>query len=199
MVLLSTLHKAAAISDQGERKPAIILDYNFNKGGMDNLDKVIGTYSCRSMTACWPLVIFHTIFNVSSYNAFVLWNKINPTWMPDKLNKGRVSAAGEVGKALVTPYILRREHLPHTAASAEVVKVAQVVGSATALAPAGAKRGRDVSSAHQRGTIKRILCPTNVRNISAKIHAHTVAYCLLHVLTCPHKVLRLCVFDGGMC
>ena len=62
----------------------IILDYNHNKGGVDNLDKVIGTYSCRRMTALWPLVIFHNIIDVSSYNAFVIWNKINPTWMPDK-------------------------------------------------------------------------------------------------------------------
>ena len=50
---------------------------------MDNLDKVIGTYSYRTMTAGWPLVIFENIIEVSSYNALVIWNKINPTWMPD--------------------------------------------------------------------------------------------------------------------
>jgi hypothetical protein len=51
---------------------------------------VIGTYSCRRMTACWPLVIFLNIIEVFSYNAFMIWNKINPTWMPDKQNKRRV-------------------------------------------------------------------------------------------------------------
>lgn len=56
-----------------DRKPAIILDYNHNKRSVDNLDKVIGTYSRRRMTSRWPLVIFHNIINVSSYNAFVLW------------------------------------------------------------------------------------------------------------------------------
>ncbi|GLD66049.1 piggyBac transposable element-derived protein 4-like protein [Lates japonicus] len=84
----------------GDRKPAIILDYNHNKGGVDNLDK----------------------------------NEINPTWMPDKLNKRRVFLV-LLGKVLVTPYIRRREHLPHTAASAAVVKAVQVAGSASA--PAG--------------------------------------------------------------
>jgi hypothetical protein len=74
VVLLSTLHKTAEISDHEDRKPAIILDYNHNKGGVNNLDKVIGTYSCRRMTARWPLVIFHNIIDVSSNNAFVLWN-----------------------------------------------------------------------------------------------------------------------------
>ena len=43
VVLLSTLHKTAEISDREDRKPAIILDYNHNKGDVDNLDKVIGT------------------------------------------------------------------------------------------------------------------------------------------------------------
>jgi hypothetical protein len=90
VVLLSTLHKTAEISDREDRKPAIILDYNNNKGVMENLDKVIGTYSCRRMTACWPLVIFHNIIDVSSYNAFLIWKKINPTWIPDKRNKMRV-------------------------------------------------------------------------------------------------------------
>ena len=54
VVLLSTQHKTAEISDCEDRKPAIILDYNHNKGGVDNLGKVIGTYSCRGMTARWP-------------------------------------------------------------------------------------------------------------------------------------------------
>jgi hypothetical protein len=69
VVLLSTLHKTAEISNHMDMKPASILDYN-NTGGMDNLDNVIGTYSCRRMTARWPLVIFHNIIDVSSYNAF---------------------------------------------------------------------------------------------------------------------------------
>ncbi|XP_070303236.1 piggyBac transposable element-derived protein 4-like [Salvelinus sp. IW2-2015] len=65
VVLLRTLHKTAEISDHEDRKTAIILDYNHNKGGVDNLDKVIGTYSCRRMTARWPLIIFHNLIDVS--------------------------------------------------------------------------------------------------------------------------------------
>jgi hypothetical protein len=37
VVLLSTLHKTAEFSDHEDAKPAIILDYNHNKGGLDNL------------------------------------------------------------------------------------------------------------------------------------------------------------------
>ncbi|KAI3354854.1 hypothetical protein L3Q82_004548 [Scortum barcoo] len=35
----------------GSSQPIMILDYNRNKGVVDNLDKVIGTYSCSRMTA----------------------------------------------------------------------------------------------------------------------------------------------------
>jgi hypothetical protein len=61
---------------------------------------------------------------VSSYNAFVIWNKINPTWMPDKQNKRRVFLE-QLGKALVTPHIQRRERLPCTADYAALVKTIQ--------------------------------------------------------------------------
>jgi len=43
VVDLSKLHTEAEISDRKDRKPAIILDYNCNTGGVYNLDKVIGT------------------------------------------------------------------------------------------------------------------------------------------------------------
>ncbi|XP_060766902.1 piggyBac transposable element-derived protein 4-like [Neoarius graeffei] len=147
VVLLSTLHRDASISDRADRKPAIILDYNSNKGGVDNLDKVVGTYSCRRMTARWPLVIFHNIIDVSSYNAFVIWREINPNWMPHKQNKRRVFLE-QLGKALVTPLIERRKHVPRTDASAAVVKGIQTSRfphppddpATTATAPAGANK-----------------------------------------------------------
>ncbi|XP_053089051.1 piggyBac transposable element-derived protein 4-like [Pangasianodon hypophthalmus] len=124
VVLLSTLHKTAEISDREDKKPAIILDYNHNKGGVDNLDKVIGTYCCRRMTARWPLVIFYNIIDVSSYNAFVIWSQTDPARISDMWNKRRVFLE-HLGKSLVTTQIQRRERLPHTAASAALVEAVQ--------------------------------------------------------------------------
>jgi hypothetical protein len=111
---------------------------------VDNLDKVIGTYSFRMMTACWPMVIFHNITDVYSCNAFMIWNKINPTWIPDKQNKRNVSLE-QLGKALVTPYIQRRERIPRTGASAELVKAVQGAESCPdppVAAAGGGKRSR---------------------------------------------------------
>uniref|UniRef100_A0A671XA56 PiggyBac transposable element-derived protein domain-containing protein n=1 Tax=Sparus aurata TaxID=8175 RepID=A0A671XA56_SPAAU len=51
VILMSTLHKDDAVSTMEDRKPHIIQDYNSNKGGVDCLDKLTGTYTCKRMTA----------------------------------------------------------------------------------------------------------------------------------------------------
>ena len=90
VVLMSTMHKDAVLSTREDKKPQMVLDYNATKGGVDNLDKVTATYSWRRMTACWPLVIFFNIINVSAYNGFVIWHEINQDWNAVKLNKRRM-------------------------------------------------------------------------------------------------------------
>lgn len=75
--MISTLRKTDERSHNREdRKPDIILDYNRNKGGVDNLDKIIRKHSC--------------IFQVSTYNTFVIWLEMNPSWTPWKKNKRRM-------------------------------------------------------------------------------------------------------------
>ncbi len=77
VILMSTLHKDAAVSSGHDKKPTIILDYNKNKGGVDNLDKLTATYTCQRMTRRWPIVVFYSILDVSAYNAFMLWTHIH--------------------------------------------------------------------------------------------------------------------------
>ncbi|XP_061071697.1 uncharacterized protein LOC133105543 isoform X2 [Conger conger] len=73
VILMSTLHRDATVSTDGHRKPHIILDYNRNKGGVDCLDKLTGTYTCKLKSARWPVAVFHNILDVSAYNAYVVW------------------------------------------------------------------------------------------------------------------------------
>ncbi|XP_028437853.1 piggyBac transposable element-derived protein 4-like [Perca flavescens] len=122
VVLLSTLHTGdARVSASTATKPDIILHYNSTRGGMDNLDKLVGTYSCRRKTARWPLALFHNILDVSAYNAFVLWPELRPEWLRGKLNRRR-DFLEQLGRALVTPLIERRSRLPRTQASAALIK-----------------------------------------------------------------------------
>lgn len=39
-------------------KSKTVLDYNKSKGGVDTLDQMIGRYSCRHITFCWPLQLY---------------------------------------------------------------------------------------------------------------------------------------------
>ncbi|KAE8279658.1 hypothetical protein D5F01_LYC21787 [Larimichthys crocea] len=66
VILMSTLHKDAAVSSGSDKKPTIILDYNKNKEGVDNLDKLTATYTCQRMTRRWPMVVFYNMLDVSA-------------------------------------------------------------------------------------------------------------------------------------
>ncbi|XP_039618136.1 piggyBac transposable element-derived protein 4-like [Polypterus senegalus] len=130
VVLLSTFHKDAQVSDRVDKKPVMILDHNRNKGGVDNLDKVTATYSCQRKTARWPLALFFKIIDISTFNAFVIWSELNPSWRPSKRNWRRLFLE-ELGKELVTPFMQRRRCLPHTHLSASLVRAAQNSESGT--------------------------------------------------------------------
>ncbi|XP_028254563.1 piggyBac transposable element-derived protein 4-like [Parambassis ranga] len=112
VVLLSTRHSTPEINaDCNKMKPQAILDYNRTKGGVDNLDKLLATYSCRRMTKRWPVAMFHNILDVSAYNAYVIWRETHPELMAGTRNRRRLFL-GQLGKELVTPLILRRGHAP---------------------------------------------------------------------------------------
>jgi Transposase IS4 len=73
VILLSTMHYDSKI-DVGTRKPEIIMDYNYTKGGVDTVDKMCAAYSVSRITKRWPLVIFYTMMNIAGINAQVLYS-----------------------------------------------------------------------------------------------------------------------------
>ncbi|KAL4008004.1 hypothetical protein ACER0C_001856 [Sarotherodon galilaeus] len=104
---ISNGSSSSSSSDGGGGKPPLVLHYNRTKGGVDNLDKVASTYSCRRKTYRWPVALFHNMVDVAAYNAFVLWREIHPDWMAGKLNKRRLFLE-RLGKALARPMIEAR-------------------------------------------------------------------------------------------
>uniref|UniRef100_A0AAZ1Y4A3 PiggyBac transposable element-derived protein domain-containing protein n=1 Tax=Oreochromis aureus TaxID=47969 RepID=A0AAZ1Y4A3_OREAU len=134
VLLMSTKHRTPDVSEEGKRKPVIIQDYNRCKGGVDNLDKVVGTYSCRRKTNRWPVALFHNLLDVSLYNSYVLWTAIDPSWKQQKDYKRRLYVE-EVGEALVNPHILKRGRLPRSSGAADIVTSAQS-GQSAAAGPA---------------------------------------------------------------
>ncbi|XP_060780363.1 piggyBac transposable element-derived protein 4-like [Neoarius graeffei] len=121
VVLMSTLHRSGRICGQDHLKPEMVMDYNATKGGVDNLDKLVTTYSCKRRTLRWPLVLFFDMLDISAYNAFVIWMSLHPHWNEGMLQKRRLYLE-ELGKMLVRPQIGRRQHLPRTPVSAAIVR-----------------------------------------------------------------------------
>ncbi|KAK7130495.1 hypothetical protein R3I93_019983 [Phoxinus phoxinus] len=124
VLLMSTVHSDPALSERDDQKPQMILYYNRTKGGVDNLDKIVATYTCRRKTARWPMAVFYNIVDVSAYNAFVIWREVNPTWRQTDSFRRR-HFLEELGRALVCPLIQSRRHIPRTLASHELVKKEQ--------------------------------------------------------------------------
>ncbi|XP_031685334.1 piggyBac transposable element-derived protein 4-like [Oncorhynchus kisutch] len=167
VLLMTTLHSDASI--RGDRKPKAVLDYNRNKGGVDNLDEVTGTYSCKRMTARWHMVFFN-ILDVSAYKAFVVWMEVISGWKQGKFFKRRLFLE-ELGKAMVAPLIQRHKHLPPTPSSAGLVRDIQ------------GPEARSTAARDRRDKRKRCnLCaPRDVKTSivchKCSAHATTTTYC----------------------
>ncbi|KAM3618245.1 uncharacterized protein V6R79_017929 [Siganus canaliculatus] len=129
VILLSTKHREASVSDAEHKKTKIVLDYNHCKGAVDNLDKLVATYSSRRMTKRWPMVLFGHILDLSAYNALVLWLGIEPTWKQAKKFRRR-QFLEELGTILVTPLMSQRSRLPRTPGAVALVKGAQQTSDA---------------------------------------------------------------------
>lgn len=135
---MSTFHKDAAVSSRSDKKPTIILDYNKNKGGVDNLDKLTATYTCQRMTRRWPMAVFSNILDVSAYNAFVLWTHIHPGWNTKKNNKRRIFLE-ELGSSLVKAHIEQRKRVSRDPIAAAVIRQMQS-SSSTPSTPSTTQR-----------------------------------------------------------
>nr|XP_046255654.1 piggyBac transposable element-derived protein 4-like [Scatophagus argus] len=177
VLVMSTMHTDASLSTREDMKPQMILDYNSTKGGVDNLDKVTATYSCQRKTACWPLVIFYNIVDVSAYNAYVLWAEINQQWNAGKLYRRRLFLE-ELGKALVTPKIQMRARPARCPAAAVVIeKVKNRSSNQSAMDPVdtGVKKRKRCQVCPSREDSK-----TSTSCVKCKTYIcrkHTVTFC----------------------
>ena len=72
VLLLSSLHHNSNIVESG--KPEIVEFYNKTKGGVDALDQKVRHCTTCGKTYRWSLAVFYKILDISTYNAYVLFN-----------------------------------------------------------------------------------------------------------------------------
>ncbi|KAF4530517.1 hypothetical protein B566_EDAN018629 [Ephemera danica] len=72
VALLSTMHHDGKINAV-TNKPEIIMDYNKYKGGVDTLDQMVHTYTCKRSCRRWPMAVFFNLLDVIGIAALKIW------------------------------------------------------------------------------------------------------------------------------
>jgi len=72
VILMSSLHSQGEVDvTNPKKKPAMILEYNATKGGVDTADKMLRTYSTKCMTRRWPVAVFSNVLDISALDAYI--------------------------------------------------------------------------------------------------------------------------------
>jgi len=104
---MSTQHRDNSVVADAKNKPEIISYYNSTKSGVDILDKLVRTYSCKRATARWTVAFFFNLVDIAAYNAFVLWIMMNPNWHQGKSHARRLFLR-ELGMSLTNDHVSER-------------------------------------------------------------------------------------------
>jgi hypothetical protein len=171
VVVLSTMHHDAQIDINIESKPEIILHYNNTKSGVDNLDHLVGLYSCKRKTRRWPMTLFFNIIDCACVAAYVTWTAKNSEWKQNNTHKRRLFLRG-LSEELVEDHIQRRLQNPQA-------MQAQVKFALKAL---GFQLPVPAATDHPAGGQKRCgLCPrSSDRKVKSRCTTCGIACCPEH-------------------
>lgn len=181
VTLLSSYHTRKEVSVDEHKKPEIILFYNATKGGVDLLDKVVGTYRCKRKINRWPMAIFMNMLDISAYNAFVIFRQLHPNWNRNKQNFRRRLFLIELGESLVESCILNRARLPQGTHAASLVRTMR-----------GEQQEKTATNRleHTERTNKRARCHMCKPKPSANLHSARCDRCKKPV--CPQHRFTIC-------
>ncbi|XP_056880632.1 piggyBac transposable element-derived protein 4-like isoform X2 [Takifugu flavidus] len=91
VVLLSTMHDDKAVDESNhKKKPDVILFYNQTKGGVDIMDQMVSTYTCKRRTRRWPMVLWSNMLDVATLNALASFTSQHPGYMSGISNARRL-------------------------------------------------------------------------------------------------------------
>ncbi|CAI9716803.1 Hypothetical predicted protein [Octopus vulgaris] len=97
VIFMSTMHSQPSIdSKSAEKKLEVTTCYNKTKGGVDTLDKMVRTYTCKRMTRRWPMVIFYNMTDISTVNVFIVAKQIHLQSFKDKRSENLIQLGKEL-------------------------------------------------------------------------------------------------------
>ncbi|XP_029633775.1 piggyBac transposable element-derived protein 4-like [Octopus sinensis] len=97
VIFMSTMHSQPSIdSKSAEKKLEVTTCYNKTKGGVDTLDKMVRTYTCKRMTRRWHVVIFYNMTDISAVNVFIVAKQIHLQSFKDKRSENLIQLGKEL-------------------------------------------------------------------------------------------------------
>ncbi|CAF1561714.1 unnamed protein product [Adineta ricciae] len=112
VIPLSSFHHDQTIVDDAKKKREIILHYNDTKGGVDHMNQMVQTYSCKRTTKRWPITFFFNILDIDPLAAFLTSTTKTPQWNEKKNYRRRLFLI-ELGYDLIQSHLDRRRQQPH--------------------------------------------------------------------------------------
>ena len=78
VILLSIMHHdVSIIDDDAQKRPEIIHFYNKTKIGVDLIDQMVQTYTCRRATRRWPFALFCNLLDIAALNAYTIFRNLH--------------------------------------------------------------------------------------------------------------------------
>ena len=111
VIMISSKHYERKAEEAPPYKPNVITEYNKTKSGVDTLDQLVKTYSCKRVSNRWPLVIFYYIIDVAAYNSSVCFMHKNPEAYTGSQKRRKYLM--DLSESLVMPLIQRRASSAH--------------------------------------------------------------------------------------
>ena len=133
VLVVSTQHKKPLVATDMGKKPEVMLFYNETKGGVDTIDQMIGTYTCRMATRRWPVAVFLLMLDVAALNSWVITSAAG--LFGDTKHGARKLFLRELGLTLVKPLIQQRQPDQMTMKTRAAVETVLGVGPTPTVRP----------------------------------------------------------------
>lgn len=179
VVLLSTMHHTNDVIIEDSSKPEVITYYNKTKGGVDSLDQMVHTNSCKRKTRRWPLALFMNAIDVCGVAAYITFLKKNPAWNMKKIKRRRHIFLVELAENLVESHIRRRPKIGLQRSALQCMEIV-VPGShcsiPVAQRPTAATKKRCHLCDPKKGRMQKTVCHKCGKNVCAE-HSTSTRKC----------------------
>ena len=112
VILLSTMHHGITIIVEDRKEmPEIIKFYSEIKIGVDLVDQMVQTYTCKRQTRQWSLILFKNVLDIAALNAYAAFRQVCPNYLSDHCLRRRRFIT-DLAKTLIMPYMMTRQIIP---------------------------------------------------------------------------------------